>query len=136
MDLNCVNLSGRVTGDPNGRRSGEGRSIATFRIAVERDREHVDFFKITCFDRLATSVLSYIGKSSRVIVTGRMAQRDQDRVEIIASDVHFLDGPRRDRERNRDQEPGDETGDAAAGEPRHEADPDAPVDIDPFNRRP
>ena len=92
MDLNSVHISGRLTADPVGRRSGEGRAIATFRIAVERDRDHVDFFKVTCFDRLASSVLSYLMRSSRVIVAGRLAQREQDRVEVIATDVHFIDG--------------------------------------------
>ena len=101
MDLNSVHISGRLTADPVGRRSGDGRGIATFRIAVERDREHVDFFKVTCFDRLAQSVLAYLARSSRVIVAGRLAQREQDRVEIIAVDVHFIDGMRKRQDQDR-----------------------------------
>ena len=96
-DLNSVHLSGRLTADPSARRSGEGRAVASFRLAVHRDAENADFFNVVCFDRLADSVSRYLSKSRRVIVEGRLAQRDHDgdRVEIIASDVHFLEGTRR-----------------------------------------
>jgi single-strand DNA-binding protein len=96
-DLNSVHLSGRLTADPSARRSGEGRAVASFRLAVHRDADNADFFNVVCFDRLADSVSKYLSKSRRVIVEGRMAQRDRegDRVEIIATDVHFLEGARR-----------------------------------------
>ena len=96
-DLNSVHLSGRLTADPSNRRSGEGRAVTSFRIAVHRDADNADFFNVVCFDRLAESVARHLAKSRRVIVEGRMAQRDRDgdRVEIIATDVHFLEGPRR-----------------------------------------
>ena len=96
-DLNSVHLSGRLTADPSARRSGEGRAVTSFRLAVHRDADNADFFNVVCFDRLAESVAKHLGKSRRVIVEGRMAQRDHDgdRVEIIATDVHFLEGPRR-----------------------------------------
>ena len=135
MDLNSVHVSGRLTADPVGRRSGEGRAIATFRLAIERDREHVDFFKVTCFDRLASSVLSFLGRSSRVIVAGRLAQREQDRVEIIATDVHFLDGAKKRRDDpddpNTRREPG-ELREGATTEAGEEADPE---EADPRNDR-
>jgi single-strand DNA-binding protein len=96
-DLNSVHLSGRLTADPSARRSGEGRAVTSFRLAVHRDADNADFFNVVCFDRLAESVARHLGKSRRVIVEGRVAQRDRDgdRVEIIATDVHFLEGPRR-----------------------------------------
>jgi single-strand DNA-binding protein len=96
-DLNSVHVSGRLTADPSSRRSGEGRSVASFRLAVHRDAENADFFNVVCFDRLADSVSRHLTKSRRVIVEGRLAQRDRDgdRVEIIATDVHFLEGPKR-----------------------------------------
>lgn len=96
-DLNSVHLSGRLTADPAARRSGEGRAVTSFRLAVHRDADNADFFNVVCFDRLAESVAKHLAKSRRVIVEGRMAQRDRDgdRVEIIASDVHFLEGTRR-----------------------------------------
>jgi len=96
-DLNSVHVSGRLTADPSSRRSGEGRAVASFRIAVHRDAENADFFNVVCFDRLADSVTKHLAKSRRVIVEGRLAQRDRDgdRVEIIATDVHFLEGPKR-----------------------------------------
>ena len=115
-DLNSVHLSGRLTADPSARRSGEGRAVASFRLAVHRDAENADFFNVVCFDRLADSVSRYLSKSRRVIVEGRLAQRDHDgdRVEIIASDVHFLEGTRRPSE------------DEDHGAPREPNEPGAP----------
>lgn len=151
MDLNSVNLSGRLTGDPQGKRTSEGRSVTWFRIAVHRDPDHPDFFRIVCFDRLADTVLRYLHKSSRVIIEGRLAQRERDgqsQVEIVATDIHFLESVKaRDSRDSRGRDTQDTTGrrghdgqatdeagevlaNGANGEPGREVE-----EIDPYNRR-
>ena len=102
--INQVILMGRLTRDPEQRTTTTGKTIASFSIAVDRggQDDQADFFDVTAWERLAELVMQYLSKGRRVLVQGRLRQDSWDdketgkrrsRVEVVATDVTFLDGP-------------------------------------------
>jgi len=102
--INQVILMGRLTRDPEQRTTSTGKIIASFSIAVDRGGmdDATDFFDVTAWEKLAELVVKYLGKGRRVLVQGRLRQDSWDdketgkkrsKVEVVATDVTFLDGP-------------------------------------------
>ncbi len=105
--INQVILMGRLTRDPEQRTTTTGKNIASFSIAVDRNTQddQADFFDVTAWEKLGDLVMQYLGKGRRVLVQGRLRQDSWDdketgkkrsRVEVVATDVTFLDGPSSD----------------------------------------
>ncbi|CAN5300288.1 single-stranded DNA-binding protein [soil metagenome] len=95
---------GRLTRDPEQRTTTSGKTIASFSLAVDRGGESdaADFFDITAWEKLGELVVQYLAKGRRVLVQGRLRQDSWDdkdtgkkrsKVEVVATDVTFLDGP-------------------------------------------
>lgn len=102
--INQVILMGRLTRDPEQRTTTSGKTIASFSIAVDRggQDDQADFFDITAWEKLGELVTQYLSKGRRCLVQGRLRQDSWDdketgkkrtRIEVVASDVTFLDGP-------------------------------------------
>lgn len=102
--INQVILMGRLTRDPEQRTTPSGKTVVRFSIAVDRQTsdDQADFFDVTAWEKLGELVMQYLGKGRRVLVQGRLRQDSWDdkesgkkrsRVEVVASDVTFLDGP-------------------------------------------
>ena len=105
--INQVILMGRLTRDPEQRTTPSGKTVVRFSIAVDRqgNEDAADFFDVTAWEKLGELVVQYLGKGRRVLVQGRLRQDSWDdkdsgkkrsRVEVVASDVTFLDGPNGD----------------------------------------
>lgn len=102
--INQVILMGRLTRDPEQRSTTTGKTIASFSIAVDRggQEDAADFFNVTAWEKLGELVMQYLAKGRRVLVQGRLRQdtwddketgKKQSRIEVVATDVTFLDGP-------------------------------------------
>jgi len=102
--INQVILMGRLTRDPDQRTTSTGKTIASFSIAVDRGGQDdaADFFDVTAWEKLGELVMQYLSKGRRVLVQGRLRQDSWDdketgkrrsRIEVVATDVTFLDGP-------------------------------------------
>ncbi len=102
--INQVILMGRLTRDPEQRTTTTGKTIASFSIAVDRTGkdDSADFFNVTAWEQLGDLVVKYLAKGRRVLVQGRLRQDSWDdketgkkrtKVEVVATDVTFLDGP-------------------------------------------
>ncbi len=102
--INQVILMGRLTRDPEVRTTSTGKTITSFSIAVDRGGQDdaADFFDITAWEKLGELVSQYLSKGRRCLVQGRLRQDSWDdketgkkrsKVEVVASDVTFLDGP-------------------------------------------
>ena len=106
--INQVILMGNLTRDPELRTTPSGQSVCSFSLAVNRSwqgsdgqtQEAVDYFDVTAWGKLGELVNQYLSKGRRCLVMGRLSQRswEQDgqkrsKVEVVASDVTFLDGP-------------------------------------------
>jgi single-strand DNA-binding protein len=102
--INQVILMGRLTRDPEMRTTTTGKTIASFSLAVDRQGQddQADFFDVTAWEKLGELVNQYLSKGRRCLVQGRLRQDSWDdketgkkrtRVEVVATDVTFLDGP-------------------------------------------
>ncbi len=99
---NSVTLVGNMTRDPELRYTTGGRGVASFGLAVNRRyqvngewQEQVSFFNITAWAELGENAAASLHKGSRVIVTGRLQQREYETregekksiVEVIADEL-------------------------------------------------
>lgn len=100
--INQVILMGRLTRDPEMRTTPSGKSVTNFSLAVDRlgNDDSADFFDITAWEKTGELVNQYLSKGRRCLVQGRLSFRtwEQDgqkrsKVDVIANDVTFLDGP-------------------------------------------
>lgn len=102
--INQVILMGRLTRDPETRTTPSGKTVTSFSLAVDRggQEDAADFFDITAWEKLGDLVAQYLSKGRRCLVQGRLQQSSWDdketgkkrsKVEVVATDVTFLDGP-------------------------------------------
>lgn len=97
--MNCVQLIGRLTADPEEFVSIKGKGLVTFTLAVNRYgvNQTADFIKCVCFEKLKDTVLNYCKKGSQIGVVGNLktdSYKNKDgytvnTVEIIVSDITF-----------------------------------------------
>ena len=98
--MNQVVLIGRLTRDPELRRTQNGNPVVSFTIAVDnRHKEDgADFIACVAWNRTAELIKQYVKKGHRVAVSGRLATRTYESkgvkhyvTEVIAADVEFLE---------------------------------------------
>lgn len=79
--LNDITLLGRLTRDPELRRTGSGIAVANFTIAVERDfagpnkEKETDFIECVAWRQTGEFVSKYFRKGSMIAVRGRLEIR-------------------------------------------------------------
>ena len=102
--INQVILMGRLTRDPEQRTTTTGKTVTNFSLAVDRggQDDQADFFDVTAWEKTGELVAQYLTKGRRCLVQGRLRQdswedketgKKRSRVEVVAFDVTFLDGP-------------------------------------------
>ena len=104
--INRVVLVGRLTRDPELRKSAAGTSIATFTVAIDNIGKGPDGNKTTSFipcvvfnEQRAETVTKFARKGLLVGVEGRLNQRSYQKadgtktslIEVIADSVQFLE---------------------------------------------
>ena len=99
--LNHITAMGRLTKNPELRRTPNGKSVTSFTIACDRDfgDKQTDFIECVAWNNTAEFVSKYFGKGRMAVVSGRLQIRewtDKDgnkrkTAEIIASEVYFGD---------------------------------------------
>ena len=70
--MNTVNLYGRLTNDPELRRTMSGKSVVSFTIAVRRTDEQSDFIRCVAWDKLGELINNSFKKGNRIGVTGNL----------------------------------------------------------------
>lgn len=104
--LNRVALVGRLTRDPELRRTSNGKAVTSFNLAVERnfksDNQEADFINCVCWGKIAENTERYCSKGSLVSVDGRIQTRNYENnqgqkvyvTEVIADSVQFINTKR------------------------------------------
>jgi len=103
MAVNRIVLIGRLTKDVDLRYTPNGVGVATFSLAVDRDRKNAqgeketDFINIVVWRQLAELCANYLSKGKMAAVEGRMQNSNYEKdgvkhykTEIIADNVQFL----------------------------------------------
>jgi len=106
--LNKIILMGRLTRDPELRRTQSGNAVTSFAIAVDRDfksqsgEKETDFIDIVAWRNTAEFVSKYFTKGRMAVVEGRLQIRDwtdkdggkRRSAEVVADNVYFGDSKR------------------------------------------
>lgn len=101
--LNKIILMGRLTRDPELRRTGSGTAVTSFALAVDRDfkgqggEKETDFIDVVAWRSTAEFVSKYFTKGRMAVVEGRLQIRDwKDKegnnrrsAEVMADNVYF-----------------------------------------------
>lgn len=103
--MNIGGITGNLTRDPELRRTGDGKAVASFCVAVKRpySKDKTDFIDCVAWDKIAEFVSKYFSKGSGIAVDGFYTTRtweDNDgkkrkNTELVASSVGFM-GSNRD----------------------------------------
>lgn len=109
--LNKCFLLGRMTKDPEIRRTNGGTAVTSFTLAVDRDfktngEKETDFIDVVAWRNTAEFVSKYFSKGRMAIVEGRLQIRDwtdkngnkRRTAEVIADNVYFGDSKRENKE--------------------------------------
>ena len=107
--LNHITIMGRLTRDPELRRTGSGIAVASFTVAVDRDfasresgERETDFIDCVAWRQTGEFVSKYFTKGRMAIVEGRLQIRDwtdkdggkRRSAEVVADNVYFGDTKR------------------------------------------
>ena len=107
--LNHITIMGRLTRDPELRRTGSGVAVASFTVAVDRDfgnresgERETDFIDCVAWRQTGEFVSKYFTKGRMAVVCGRLQIRnwtDKDgnkrrTAEVVADNVYFGDSKR------------------------------------------
>ena len=106
--LNKIIIMGRLTRDPELRRTGSGTAVTSFSLAVDRDfksqtgEKETDFIDIVAWRGTAEFVSKYFTKGRMAVVEGRLQIRDwtdkdggkRRSAEVVADNVYFGDSKR------------------------------------------
>ena len=101
--LNCIVLMGRLVADPELRTTTTGKSVCSFRIAVDRgyvkagEERKADFIPVVAWEGTANFVSRYFSKGSMIAVQGQLQSRQYEdnsgakrtAYEVLAREVSF-----------------------------------------------
>lgn len=103
--LNKIVLMGRMTRDPELRRTGSGTAVTAFPLAVDRDfksqsgEKETDFIDCVAWKGSAEHICKHFSKGRKVVVEGRLQMRDwtdkegnkRRSAEVIVENIYFAD---------------------------------------------
>ena len=106
--LNKIIIMGRLTIDPELRRTGSGTAVTSFSMACDRDfksqsgDKETDFIEVVAWKNTAEFVSKYFSKGRMAVVEGRLQIRDwtdkagnkRTTAEVVADNVYFADSKR------------------------------------------
>lgn len=102
--MNTVQLTGRLTKDPDVRYTPQGTGVARFSIAINRGKDKdgkdlgADYPNIVCFAKTAEIVEKYVKKGMLVGITGKLTTSSYEKdgkkfytTDVTASRVEFME---------------------------------------------
>ena len=113
--MNSVNITGRLTADPELKTTKSDTQVGSLRLAVQRPRrggedQGADYVDVTVFGQQAEIASQYLSKGRKIGVVGRLHHSEWDtdngrrqKLEVIADQIEFLD-PRKTDENSEETE--------------------------------
>lgn len=103
--LNKIFIMGRLTRDPELRRTQNGTAVTSFTLAVDRDFKNADgakdtdFIDVVAWRNTAEFASKYFAKGRMAVVEGRLQMRDwtdkdgnkRRNAEVLADNIYFGD---------------------------------------------
>ena len=108
--LNKIFIMGRLTRDPELRRTQGGNAVTSFALAVDRNSKsadgtkETDFIDVVAWRNTAEFAAKYFTKGRTAVVEGRLQMRDwtdkdgnkRRSAEVVADNIYFGDSKRED----------------------------------------
>ena len=99
--MNKIIITGNVTAQPELKATQSGNKVCSFGVAVNERRSGEDsttFFRVSAWNKLAETCMTYLSKGKKVMVTGPVRARGYSKsdgsvgvsIEINANEVEFL----------------------------------------------
>lgn len=98
--MNCINIIGRLTKDPELKFGQSGTAFARFTVAVARkmDKDKTDFFNCVAFKKTAEVISEYFKKGNQIGITGNVQINEYEvngekkkSVDVFVESITFLD---------------------------------------------
>lgn len=103
--LNRIIIAGRMTADPELRRTQSGTAVASFTLAVDRDfknqngEKETDFINCVAWKGSAEFASNYFSKGRMAVVDGRLQMRDwtdkdgnkRRSFDVVVQSMYFCD---------------------------------------------
>ena len=138
--MNNVTLVGRLTNDVELRYTQQGKAVATFNLAVQREFKNqdnvyeADFPQVVVWGKPAETLANYTKKGSLIGITGRLQTRSYERqdgsrayvTEVVANNVRIYQW-KDSRQGGQSRQGGSQ------GHGSRYPDPYGPFDEDPFH---
>lgn len=99
MSINRVVLLGNMTRDPELRRTGSGKAVTNFTLALNRyNNDDADFVDCVCWEKIAENTAQYCNKGSKVAVEGSIQtgsyvdgyENNRKTVNVLCNRVEFI----------------------------------------------
>lgn len=90
--MNKVVLIGRLTKEPDARKTPQGMSVTRYTLAVDRigKDKGADFISCICFDKTADFASLYLHKGTKIAIEGRIqtgSYTNKNGVKVYTTDV-------------------------------------------------
>ena len=139
-DLNRLEIIGRLTKDPEVRKTQNGKSICVLDVANNQGDEKTIYFKVVTFERMAENAGQYLRKGSKVLAAGSVDKVDWtsrdgktgSNLEIRATDLIYLST--KEENQNGGSRGGYQQRNDAPPPPTQAPPPDPYDPYDPYNR--
>ena len=100
--MNNVSLVGRLTRDPELKKTQTGKSVVSFNLAVNRrfsKEKEADFIKCVAWNQTADFIANYLHKGSLISIEGSLQSRNYEDsdgkkvyvLEVVANGVNGLE---------------------------------------------
>ena len=105
--MNSVSLVGRITKDPELRKTMSGDSFVSFTIAVDRigSKDKADFINCVAWNKLADNLAAYKKKGDLIGITGSLNTRTYERdgsrtyiTEVHCANIEYISTAKREDE--------------------------------------
>ena len=90
--MNQVAIIGRITKDIEVKKTNSGKSVCSFTVAVQRDKDNADFIPCTAWNTTAENISKYFHKGDRIGLSGVLSTRtwEQNGEKRFAMDVNVM----------------------------------------------
>lgn len=104
--INSVSLTGRLTQEPQLKKTQSNKSVVQFSLAVQRDKDNADFINCVAWEKTAETICTYMHKGTLMGIEGRIQTRNYDDpavpnrkiyvTEVWVRNISFLESNKRE----------------------------------------
>ena len=110
--MNSVNIIGRITKDIEIKNTNTGKSVCSFHVAVQRDKDNADFIPCTAWEATAVNIGKYFHKGDLIGITGVLSTRTFESngekrfvMEVLVNRFDFINGKKTENTDTKQESP-------------------------------